>query len=71
METVPHFLLDCPHYRHEQHELQLKLCHNAGSLSFLLNSPTAVLPLLKFVHSTGRFKSFFGKDKMDKVFTNA
>ena len=53
VETVKHFLLECPHYACERHELHQKLCCNAGSLSFLLNSPAAVLPLLKFVHSTG------------------
>ena len=41
-----------------------------GSLSFLLSSPIAVLPLLKYVHATGRFKTFFGKDKSDKILTN-
>ena len=71
VETVKHFLLDCPHYRRERHELQLKLQQNAGSLSFLLSSPVAVLPLLKFMHSTGRFKVFFGKDKGDKILTNS
>jgi hypothetical protein len=38
---------------------------------FLLNSPVVVLPLLKYVHATGRFKSFFGKDKADRIATNA
>jgi hypothetical protein len=71
VETVKHFLLDCPHYRRERHELQQKLRRNAGSLSFLLSSPVAVLPLLKYVHSTGRFKSFFGKDKADLIPTNS
>ena len=41
-----------------------------GSLYFLLSSPVAVLPLLKFVHATGRFKVFFGKDASDKICTN-
>ena len=67
VETVRHFLLDCPFYRNEQHSLQRKLPHNAGSLSFLLSSPVAVLLLLKYVHATGRFKSFFGKDVADKI----
>ncbi|KIM89490.1 hypothetical protein PILCRDRAFT_51597, partial [Piloderma croceum F 1598] len=60
VEMVKHFLLDCPFYRKECHTLQLKLRRNAKSLSFLLSNPTAAIPLLKFVHSTGRFKSFFG-----------
>ena len=71
VKTVKNFLLDCPHYKCERHELQLKLWHYAGSLSFLLNSPVAVLPLLKFVHSTGRLQSFFGKDKGDLIPTNS
>jgi hypothetical protein len=71
VETVKHFLLDCPHYRKERHLLQRKLHRNAASLSFLLNNPAAVIPLLKFVHSTGRFKTFFGKDNKDKIHTNA
>ena len=58
VETVKHFLLDFPFYRRERHKLQTKLRRNASLLSFLLSSPVAVKPLLKFVHSTGRFKSF-------------
>ena len=71
VETVRHFLLDCPFYRNERHSLQRKLRHNAGSLSFLLSSLIAVLPLLKYVHATVRFKSFFGKDMADKIRTNS
>jgi hypothetical protein len=29
------------------------------------------MPLLKYVHATGRFKSFFGKDVDNKVRTNS
>jgi hypothetical protein len=59
METVKHYLLDCPFYHKERHTLQSKLRCNAHSLSFLLSSPVTIKPLLKFVHSTGRFKAFF------------
>jgi hypothetical protein len=69
VETVNHFLLDCPHYRNEHHTLQRKLRRNTGSLSFLLNNPSAIIPLLKFVHATGRFKSYFNDN--DKPQTNA
>ena len=71
VETVRHYLLDCPFYRNKQHSLQRKLHCNTGSLSFLLSSPIAVMPLLKYVHTTGRFKSFFGKDAADKICTNS
>jgi hypothetical protein len=58
VETVKHYLLDCPFYRKERHTLQSKLCHNTHSLSFLLSSPITIKPLLKYVHSTGHFKTF-------------
>ena len=51
--------------------LQRKLHCNADSHPFLLNNPVAVLPLLKFIHSTGHFKSHFGKDQEDKIVTKA
>jgi hypothetical protein len=71
VETVKHFLLDCPQYVRERHKLRIKLRRNASSLSFLLSSPEAVLPLLKFVHATGRFKTFFGKDIDERIHTNS
>jgi ribonuclease HI len=70
VETVKHFLLDCPFYRRERHELQSKLRRNAHSISFLLSSPVATKPLLKFVHSTGRFKPFFESGNREQ-YTNA
>lgn len=66
-----HFLLDCPFYQHEQHELQMKLRCNMDLLSFLLSSPVATKPLLKFVHATGHFKTHFGKDAEDKILIRA
>ena len=71
VESVKHFLIDCPFYRHERHALHIKLRRNAGSLSFLLSSPVAVLPVLKFVHATGRFKAHSGKSPKDKIPTRA
>ena len=64
VKSVKHFLINCPFYRCKHHALQQKLRCNASSLSFLLSSPVAVLPVLKFVHATGRFKAHFGKDKI-------
>lgn len=59
-ETVRHFLLDCPEYAHERHILQRKLRREAGNLSYLLSNPTALLPLLRYVHSTKRLKPTLG-----------
>lgn len=41
VETIKHFLLDCPHYVQEHHELCTKLCQNSDSLSFLLSNHEA------------------------------
>ena len=71
IKSVKHFLIDCPFYCHGRHMLNTKLRHNAGSISFLLSSPVAVLPVLKFVHATGRFKAHFGKHLKDKIHTKA
>jgi hypothetical protein len=71
VDTIRHFLLDCPQYATQRHELCAKLRRNADTLSFLLSSPVAVLPLLKFVHATGRSKSFFGKDVKDRIYTKS
>ena len=56
----------CPYYAQERH----KLCHNSYSFSFLLSSPVAVLPLLKSVHATGHFKTFFNRSPEDKIQAN-
>jgi ribonuclease HI len=57
VETVRHFLFECPHYQHERHTLRQKLKRKADSLSFLLTKPEAVKPLLNYIHSTKRFKT--------------
>ena len=59
-ETVKHFLLVCPKYVRERHQLRCQLHRNADSLPYLLSSPTALKPLLQYVNSTGRFHSTFG-----------
>ena len=53
VKSIKHFLIDCLFYQHECHALLQKLRHKASSLSFLLSSPIAILPVLKFVHATG------------------
>jgi hypothetical protein len=68
---VKHFLINCPFYHHERHVLCTKLRCNAGSLSFLLSSPVTALPVLKFVHATGRFKAHFRTKLKDKIPTRA
>jgi hypothetical protein len=71
VETVKHFLLDCPFYQRERHNLESKLRCHTSSISFPLSSPVAVLPLLKYVHATGCFKTHFRKELEERVLTNA
>ena len=71
MESVKHYLLECPKYREEHHTLQRKLRRNGSSITFLLSNPIAVKPLLKYIHATGRFKNYFKSKDKDKLLTNA
>jgi ribonuclease HI len=57
VETVSHFLFQCPHYQQERHMLRRKLKRSANSLSFLLSNPQAVKPLLKYIIATKRFQN--------------
>ena len=55
-ESVHHYLLDSPAWRHERWHSAKKLGRDAKSLSRLLNSRTGIEQVLKFVGSTGRFR---------------
>jgi ribonuclease HI len=57
VETVRHYLLQCPHYQQERHRLRRKLKRSANSISFLLSNPLAIKPLLKYITATKRFKT--------------
>lgn len=61
IEDIPHFLFTCPTYRRERHVLQCELRRRAQDISFLLSSNTATLPLLRYIHATGRLKKTFGE----------
>ncbi|KIK37435.1 hypothetical protein CY34DRAFT_92730 [Suillus luteus UH-Slu-Lm8-n1] len=60
-ETVHHYLLDCPQYSHEHHILRNTLCRKASSISYLLTSEEVTQPLMRFISSSGRFKSTFSE----------
>ncbi|OCH84475.1 hypothetical protein OBBRIDRAFT_710883, partial [Obba rivulosa] len=54
-ESVVHFLLVCPAYRHHRHRLVCKLGRQATSLRGLLSSPRSLKPLFTYIQDTGRF----------------
>ena len=60
IKDTHHFLFDCTGYQHERSILHRKLCRRMHNLSYLLTNPTATLPLLKYIHSTGHLKQTFG-----------
>jgi ribonuclease HI len=57
-ETVPHYLLLCPHYRRQRLDLVLKLGTARLSLRRLLAAKSDSKPVLRFVHDTGRFPRY-------------
>jgi hypothetical protein len=66
-ETREHFLLECGGYREERKKLFEEVKKAGGRLEGGLNPdllrtifhPRFTFPLLRFVHSTGRFSSLF------------
>ena len=59
IKTVHHFFFDCTRYRRERSILHRKLRRHTHDISHLLTHPTATLPLLKYIHMTGRLKQTF------------
>lgn len=61
IETIHHFLFDCPQYRRECHLLQIALKRDATSISYILTSDKATPHIIRYINSTNRFKSTFGE----------
>ncbi|KNZ77677.1 hypothetical protein J132_04496 [Termitomyces sp. J132] len=58
VETVAHFLFQCPQYKHERHiHLVRPLKCKAESISLLLSSPAALKHLFRFAEATKQFPS--------------
>ena len=58
VESITHFLLNCPMYAHERWALarQVRSMRKNMTLATLLGEPELAAPLAKYIHSTGRFK---------------
>ncbi|KAG2069829.1 hypothetical protein BDR04DRAFT_1020458 [Suillus decipiens] len=61
IESVLHYLFDCPQYVSERHILSNALQCKANSLTYLLTSKNAITPLMHYINSTGWFKSTFSE----------
>ncbi|KZP02698.1 hypothetical protein FIBSPDRAFT_770279, partial [Athelia psychrophila] len=57
VETIRHFILDCPHHEHARHELRSKLGRKAGEIPFLLRDSSGVKEFLRYIHTTKRSKA--------------
>jgi ribonuclease HI len=60
-ETIHHYLFDCPQYRREHHIFANAVRRNATSITHILTSKKTTPHLIRFINSTGRFKSTFGE----------
>ena len=60
-ESIQHYLFECVKYSQERHLLQRSLQHHTSNLAYLLSSPDAMLPLLKFIHTLRLLKQTFGE----------
>ncbi|KZP25719.1 hypothetical protein FIBSPDRAFT_733568, partial [Athelia psychrophila] len=56
VETIRHFILDCPHYAFARHHLRTKLGRKAGEIPFLLGDKEGAKEFLCYVGFTHRFK---------------
>lgn len=64
-ETVLHFLMNCPRYRSQRHQLRRELGRNVNNLSYLLPSKKAVPPVVKFVNATHRLRPTYGVIRLE------
>jgi hypothetical protein len=61
IESVKHYILDCPHYARERQVLRNLLGRQAGEIPTLLMDEKAVKALMTYVEATGRLKETYGE----------
>ncbi|KAH7919728.1 hypothetical protein BV22DRAFT_1099089, partial [Leucogyrophana mollusca] len=59
-ETVHHLILTCPGHTRARYTLLGELDLNALNLHSLLNTPTSIRPLLRYIARTNRLVNTFG-----------
>ncbi|KAN0094975.1 hypothetical protein V8E55_003262, partial [Tylopilus felleus] len=60
IESVKHFILECPHYAYERTLFVKNVHHAAYNILFLFSNTSAVPSLLNFVNATKRFHPTLG-----------
>ncbi|KZP26417.1 hypothetical protein FIBSPDRAFT_732236, partial [Athelia psychrophila] len=56
VESIRHFILDCPYYDLPRHQLRRDLGRKAGEIPYLLGEKEGIKAFLRYVHATQRFK---------------
>ena len=59
-ETVYHFLMECAAYNEERAERERRAGPASRSIKDLLNRPTMLSPLFRYIHDTQRFLATYG-----------
>ncbi|KZP23229.1 hypothetical protein FIBSPDRAFT_672798, partial [Athelia psychrophila] len=54
VETIRHYILDCPHYALARHTLRSDLGRKASEIPYLLGKPDGIKAFLKYVNATRR-----------------
>lgn len=57
IETVKHFILECPAYSRERYRMRMKIGHSSFSINTMLSEGKAVKALLQFIGETGQLNS--------------
>lgn len=57
VETIRHYILDCPHHRHAQHTLESKLGRKPANIAHILSDKSAMKEFLRFIHAMKHFKT--------------
>ncbi|KAJ3874759.1 hypothetical protein F5051DRAFT_314507, partial [Lentinula edodes] len=60
IETVKHYITECPAYRKERFRLRQKLGRQTRSLRHLLSDKKCTPHLLRYIGGTKRFEKVFG-----------
>ncbi|KAF8966739.1 hypothetical protein BDZ97DRAFT_1657193, partial [Flammula alnicola] len=60
VETVPHYLFECPAYGEERHDLDQTLGRHSRDLAAIMSNRKGIQEILKYVSRTKRLKETFG-----------
>ena len=55
-KTVKHFLIECPNFRKERHELRRNVREERMQIAFLLGDKEAISTTMEYISKTGRLK---------------